>query len=235
MNGVMHSSALFAVSVVPLLVVAIMQAWGWRSAFYIFGMIGMLWSIVYYLIYRNRPEQHPGVNQAELAHIRGRSEEGAVDASKPASKKAKVPWGIILRSPNTWFLSVGYGTYNYSMYFFVYWLPSYLVEHHHVSIKSMGFLASVPLFSGAIGGVLGGALTDFVYKKTRNLRNARRIVCVMSLLGSALFLIPSAVIANPFTVVWCMSASGSSLPSSWDWLGPSPWISARSIAAQSPA
>jgi nitrate/nitrite transporter NarK len=202
----MHSFAVFAVSVVPLLVVAIMQAWGWRSAFYISGMVGVLWAIVYFAVYRDQPEQHAGVNEAELAHIRGRLANRSSDSAREL-EKPMVPWGVILRSPNTWFLSIGYGCYNYSMYFFVYWLPSYLVDHHHVSIKSMGFLASLPLFAGAIGGVTGGALTDFVYKTTGNLRNARRIVCVLSMLGSAVFLLPSAVIVSPMIVIWCMSGS----------------------------
>jgi sugar phosphate permease len=206
-NGAMHSCATFAVSIVPPLVVAIMQAWGWRSAFYIFGVVGVLWTIVYCLLYRNRPEQHGGVNEDELAHIRGRAADNTINAVRQEPKKPVVPWGIILHSPNTWFLSVGYGTYNYSMYFFVYWLPSYLVEHHHVSIKSMGFLASVPLFAGAIGGLTGGALTDFVYKKTGDLKRARRVVSVIALLGSAVFLVPSAVLAKPVAVIWCMSAS----------------------------
>lgn len=206
-NGLMHSSALFAVSVVPLLVVAIMQAWGWRSVFYVFGAVGVLWTVAYRAIYRDLPEKHKLVNKAELAHIRGRSADAAISAASEAQKKPVVPWGIILRSSNTWVLSIAYGCYNYSMYFFVYWLPSYLVEHHHVSIKSMGNLASLPLFAGAVGGVTGGALTDFVYKTTRNLRKARRIVCVLSMLGSAAFLVPSATVGNPVIVVWCMAGS----------------------------
>jgi MFS family permease len=71
----------------------------------------------------------------------------------------------------------------------------------------MGFLASVPLFSGAVGGVLGGTLTDIVYRKTRSLKNARRLVCVISQLGCAVFLLPSAVAVRPAVVIWCMAGS----------------------------
>ena len=210
-SGIMHSSGLVAVSVVPPLVVAIMLAWGWRGAFYVFGVAGLLWAIIYYLVYRDLPEEHKGVNQAELAHIRGRSADNTINPASDASRKRKVPWSLILRSPNTWFLSIGCGCFQYSLFFFVYWLPSYLVEHHHVSIKSMGWLASLPLMAGAVGGVTGGAVSDWLYKRTGDLRNARRIVCVSAMLGSAAFLVPSALIATPGVVVWCMSGSVFSL------------------------
>ncbi len=210
-SGVMHSSGLVAVSVVPPVVVAIMLAWGWRATFYIFGAAGLSWTILYYLVYRDLPEEHKGVNQAELAHIRGRSADHVINRVSENVQRRKVPWGVILRSPNTWFLSAGSGCFQYGLFFFVYWLPSYLVEHHHISIKSMGILASLPLMAGAIGGVTGGAVTDLLYKKTRDLRNARRMVCVVSMLASAAFLVPSAVLSKPGVVLWCMSGSVFSL------------------------
>jgi sugar phosphate permease len=210
-SGIMHSSGLVAVSVVPPMVVAIMLAWGWRATFYVFGVVGLLWTVAYYLVYRDLPEYHRGVNQAELAHIRGRSADNTINKASDISRKRAVPWSVILRSPNTWFLSMGSGCFQYSLFFFVYWLPSYLVEHHHVSIKSMGFLASLPLMAGAVGGVTGGAVSDWLYKRTGNLRKARRIVCVTSMLGSAAFLMPSALLDKPGVVVWCMSGSVFSL------------------------
>jgi sugar phosphate permease len=205
-SGLMHSFVNFSTSLVPPVVVVIMQAWGWRSVFYVFGMVGVLWAITYWLVYRDRPEQHSGVNEAELAHIRERSADGTVNVVKEEAK-TQVPWGIILRSPNTWFLSAAWACYVYNAYFFFFWLPSYLVEHHHVSMQKMGFLAALPLFAGGLGGVAGGALTDFFYKRTGNLRNARRYVCIMSMLGSAAFLAPSAVLQNPVAVSWCMAGT----------------------------
>jgi sugar phosphate permease len=205
-SGLMHSFVNFSTSLVPPVVVVIMQAWGWRSVFYLFGMVGVLWAITYWLVYRDRPEQHSGVNEVELAHIRERSADGTVNVVKEEAK-TQVPWGIILRSPNTWFLSAAWACYVYNAYFFFFWLPSYLVEHHHVSMQKMGFLAALPLFAGGLGGVAGGALTDFFYKRTGNLRNARRYVCIMSMLGSAAFLAPSALLQNPVAVSWCMAGT----------------------------
>ncbi len=43
----------------------------WRHAFWIFGAIGVVWCVIFWLWFRDRPDQHPGVNTAELALIRG--------------------------------------------------------------------------------------------------------------------------------------------------------------------
>jgi MFS family permease len=97
-NGLMHSFINFSVSLVPPVVVAIMGAWGWRSVFYICGVVGAAWAVFYWLVYRDRPEQHRFVNEAELAHIRGVSPDGSINIVRQEAKR-QVPWSIILRAP----------------------------------------------------------------------------------------------------------------------------------------
>jgi MFS family permease len=56
----------------------------WRHAFWIFGGIGVVWCVVFWWWFRDRPDQHPGVNAAELALIRGR-EKPVVPALETAA------------------------------------------------------------------------------------------------------------------------------------------------------
>jgi len=72
-------------------------AFGWRSIFHVFGLFGIVWSVVWWFMYRDRPEQHKRVNAAEADYIRG----GAAAASGE-KKKVKIPWKLILGSPSTW-------------------------------------------------------------------------------------------------------------------------------------
>jgi MFS family permease len=92
-------------------------------------------------------------------------------------------------------------------------------------MKEMGILASLPLLVGGIGGVAGGALTDAFYKRTGNLRNARRYVCIMSMAGAAVFLAPAALLQNPVIVASCMAGTCFFLASV---MGPS-WAVAMDI------
>ena len=86
-QGIVHFFSRFAVAITPLVSGHILLAFGWRWIFYIFGSIGVLWAVVFFTIYRDHPEDHPGVNQAELAQIRGRNTDGTMkplDRTRPA-------------------------------------------------------------------------------------------------------------------------------------------------------
>jgi sugar phosphate permease len=205
-NGATHSAGLFATSVVPLVAVSLMSAFGWRSVFWIFGSCGLIWSVAWYFLYRNLPEQSKWVNAAEVAYIQDRELDTA-KAPSAVKQAAKIPWKIILTSSNMWYLAFSYVAYNYISYFFYYWMPTYLVEHHHVTMQSMGWMASLPLAAGAIGSLSGGLVTDFVYKRTGKLKFARQFVLISSMVGAALFLIPAATVADPWSVVYCLAGA----------------------------
>jgi sugar phosphate permease len=70
-QGITHSASRLGAAIAPPVVVLIMTALGWRSAFYICGAVGIVWSALWYFAYRNLPEEHGLVNAAEIKHIRG--------------------------------------------------------------------------------------------------------------------------------------------------------------------
>ena len=205
-HGVTHSFSRLAVAIVPFLAVSIMVAFGWRWIFYIFGAAGLLWSLAFYLLYRNLPEHHTGVNRSELAHIRGCNLDGTI---KPVDlhRLLAPPWKIIFRSPNMWYIAAGYCCFYYGTYFYMTWFPTYLQQYRHLSVKAVGTLASLPLLAGMIGDIVGGTLTDAVYKKTGKLRFARRIVAAPAMLASAICLIPAALTHSSWTAILCLTAS----------------------------
>jgi sugar phosphate permease len=206
-HGVTHSFSRFAVAITPLVAVGIMVAFGWRTIFYVFGSAGMLWSVTFCVFYRNRPEEHKSVNQSELAHIRGRNPDGSIKPSVDPKSRPAVPWKTIFSSPNMWYIAAGYCCFFYGTYFFLTWFPTYLLEYRHLSIKSLGIVASLPLLAGMVGDIAGGSLTDGVYKKTGKLKFARRIVAAPCMLASAVCLVPAATSHSASTAVVCLTAS----------------------------
>ena len=205
-QGVTHSFSRLAVAIVPFIAVSIMIAFGWRWIFYIFAAAGLLWSVAFYLVYRNLPEEHPRVNHLELAHIRGRDAEGAVKRVDLHQQLAP-PWRIIFRSANMWYIAAGYCCFYYGTYFYMTWFPTYLLEYRHLSLRAVGRLASLPLLAGMVGDIVGGTLTDRVYKKTGKLKFARRIVAAPAMLASGVCLIPAAMTQSAWTAILCLTAS----------------------------
>jgi D-galactonate transporter len=206
-QGLTHSASRLGAAIAPPLVVLIITTLGWRWVFYISGMVGLVWSVWWYVSYRNLPEEHAMVNLAELARIRGRDENGEIKQAFVERNAASVPWGTLLRSPNMWAIMCAYFTYIYCLYIFLTWLPSYLVEFRHFTLLKVGLFASLPLLAGVVGDTVGGLATDWILKKTGNTKFARRSVAIVGLLGCAVFIVPAAFTENPYTAVYCLTAA----------------------------
>ena len=205
-QGITHSASRLGAAIAPPIVVLIMTTLGWRSVFYICGAVGIVWSVLWYFAYRNLPEEHGLVNEAELAHIRGTDETGSVNRPNIA-KKPSVPWGTLLRSPNMWAIMCAYFTYVYCLWIFLSWLPSYLVEFRHFTLLKVGFLASLPLWAGVVGDTVGGLATDWLLARTGNIKFARRAVAITGMLGCAVFIVPAALATEAYTAVYCLTAA----------------------------
>src|SRR5262249_49694720 len=91
-QGAVWMAGRFAGGVTPLVVLALIFETGtdkdkvvhWRHSFWIFGSLGLLWCIVFWWWFRDRPEQKATVNQAELDLIHG-------DEGPPEAAHARVP------------------------------------------------------------------------------------------------------------------------------------------------
>jgi sugar phosphate permease len=204
-QGFTHSASRLGAAIAPPIVTAIIVALGWRWAFYICGAIGVLWSLAWYVSYRNLPEDHPIVGQAELEYIRGRDESGKLNKAA-VEKRPKVPWSTLLLSPNMWAIMCAYFTYVYCLYIFLAWLPSYLVGARHLSADEARLLTSLPLSAMVIGNTFGGLATDWLLHKTGDTRFARRSVAIVGLLGSATFVVLAALTADTYTAVYFLTA-----------------------------
>jgi sugar phosphate permease len=205
-QGISHAASRLGAAVGPPIAVAIMIHYGWRSVFYVIGALSLLWSILYLVMYRNMPEETSLVSRAELARIRGLDEKGEIKKAN-IQKRPKVPWNILLKHGNMWAVMCAYATYIYSLWFFLSWLPSYLVEYRHFTVIKTGLFASMPLMAGVIGDAFGGWLTDKLLLKTNNLKFARRSVAIVAMLGCGTATLFAAMSASPFTAVYCLTVA----------------------------
>ena len=204
-QGTTHFFSRFAVAVTPLVAASIMLAFGWRAIFYIFGSLGLVWSIAFSAYYRNRPEEHAGVNRTELAQIRGLNPDGSL--KNLPSARPSVPWKRILTSSNMWFIALGYCCFFFGTNFYLTWYPTYLREHRHITLQALGVVGSIPLFAGMAGDLVGGSLSDLMFKRTGKARFARSVVAAPGFLLSGVFLIPAATTESAWASVLCLATS----------------------------
>lgn len=130
---------------------------GWRPVMWVYGAAGSFVAVLFWLLLRNRPEEHPLCNPAELALIRSDLPEGMASSQGQA---IPFPWRALLSSRSMWLMSISQLGTNVGWVFLVTKLPQYLDEVHQVSLDQRGLMQSVILCVGMGGMLLGGWLTD---------------------------------------------------------------------------
>ncbi len=188
-------------------------ALGLASGFYIFGAVGIVIAIAYYLLLRTYPRESRFVNEAELVHIAdGQSEP-------PTATRAMPPWKQLLGSGQVWAVGAQFAMVDYIQYVFVAWLPVYLLEAHHFSLKQMGIWGGVPELGFAFGTIACGVIGDYLIGKKLAGSESRAWFGGLGLLVCALALGLTAVSSQKWTTLvgltFALMALGFTITSSW--------------------
>src|SRR5580704_10571117 len=199
-QGITHAGSRLGAALTPPIVVLIMAKYGWRAAFLAFGVVGVIWSVVWYSYYRNTPEEHSGINQAERDFI-----------GSGRKRSDHIPWRMILSHGNLWILAVMYFCYNFNLNVYNDWFPTYLHDSRGMTLAKMGIYASLPLFAGTLGDLSGGWFSDHVLRRTGNVNLARRWVAIAGFLLSAAATIPATLTSDPRVSVALYSVAFFSL------------------------
>ncbi len=179
-QGITHSSSRIGNAVAPLVIAAIIASLGWRAAFFITGALSLLWVIAWYLYFRDEPATHPKMTPSELAEL---------PAYQNKKDRPPVPWGKLLRRilPVT-FVDFCYG---WTLWVYLTWIPSFFHSNYGLDLKKFALFTSFVLFAGVIGDSAGGIISDRWYRRSGNLKLARRGVLITGLLGSFAFTMPT--------------------------------------------
>jgi len=203
-QGITHAGSRVGAALTPAIVVWLMASYGWRMPFFAFGAIGLLWAAVWYWYYRDTPAEHAAVNSAERDLL-----ASSIGAGR-APYARTVPWGRILRSSTLWTLSLMYFCYAYCISVYLDWFPKYLHDHRGFDLKHMGMYASLPLFAGTGGALIGGWFSDHWAKRSGDLKTARRSVAVAGFLLAGGAILPATFTASATVSVWytCLAVFG---------------------------
>lgn len=176
----------------PVLV-SIQELMGWRGLFIVSGVIGIVWAIVWYFLYRD-PDKHKKISAEEYKLI----EEGGGLISRNASKmeKTKFEWSELaeaFKHRKLWGVYIGQFCLGSVSIFFLTWFPTYLVEFRGLNFLKSGFLASFPFLAAFAGVLISGFVSDFLTKKGYSAELSRKAPVLVGMLLS------SAIVGANFT------------------------------------
>ena len=200
-QGITHSFARLGGAVTPPIVLGISMLYGWRESFIILGVISIAWTILFVWYFRDTPLLHKGVSEKELKEI---STDTRKMRFSPSVTK-KTPWAEMIRK--MWLVTFVDFCYGWSLWVFLTWLPSYLKDARGFDLKQLALFTALPLMAGVIGDTLGGVVSDQILKRTGNLKLARRLMLVIGMGGSLIFILPVVSATDPLVAVALLSAS----------------------------
>jgi MFS transporter, ACS family, hexuronate transporter len=152
-TGIFSSGSAAGAVIAPPLIAWIALEFGWREAFLVPGILGLLWIPLWLHFYRPLA-QHPEVSAEHRAMLTAESLPGRNRKWSELLRQRKV-WGVVLPrflSDSVW-------------YFYLFWLPDYLQRERHLSLAEIGFYGWIPFLFADVGSIGGGALSDWLIRR----------------------------------------------------------------------
>jgi MFS family permease len=214
----------------------LLHAWqnAWPKVLLYYAELGLGWSIVFYLLFRSKPVQHPWINAAEIRLIAAEeaapgNAERTVELGQGPPRLDETPFRTdpvsnsvawqMATSLSVWALGFQWFFRSAGYQFFARWFPAFLQERYAMTVDESGFGASLPLLGVAVGSLLGGVIVDHTFRKTLSKKISRNVVSVISLLLCATCVAGSELCRSGQSFVALMAVgaifSGVSMPTGW--------------------
>ena len=140
--------------IAPPLIAGLTLVFGWRSAFVLPGLLGLVWLAGWLAIYRT-PAEYPGITRQELSELE--------DEPENANKNDR--WIALLKNRSVLALVLSRFVSDPVWYLYLFWIPEYLKRERGFSLTDIGMYAWIPFVAGAIGGMTGGRASDMLIAK----------------------------------------------------------------------
>lgn len=171
----------------------------WPYIFYLFGFLGVVWSVAWFLLVPFSPKTSKAIHPLERELI-------LTDKSTPDIRN--IPWKLILSHKAFWANYCGHMGFNWVLYTLLTYLPTYLNKRLNFDMGKSGFLTSGPYIGLLVGSVLVGRLADACIKnKWLPRHRSRQVFQFISFVLSGASLVTIGFVNNRvFAVILVISA-----------------------------
>lgn len=144
----------------------IVESYGWRIVFYIFGIAGVIMAALNWKILRDHPDDHPSISKTERDLIKS-SIEKHDGVARPNAKGSTLI--ELLKNPFVWIISLVYFALLMFLWGNLNWLPTYFMKARNSSLLKSGLFSAIPWIGAALGSFVLGWLSDrAIVIKTRS-------------------------------------------------------------------
>ncbi|GAB4041313.1 MFS transporter [Spirosoma gilvum] len=210
-TGILNAGSNMGVITTALLVPFLMQQFGWRGAFLISAVLGVLMLVIWWVSYA-KPEDTSKLSESEYQYILEEREP----SRKPAST-SRYSWGKLLSHRQTWAFCFGKIFADPVWFFYLTWLPDFLLTNNQLDqkldLKNFGIPFLIIYVVSDIGSVFFGWLATYWMKNGWSENKARKLAMLLCALSvTPIYLIPSV---HSFAGVVAMLALATAAHQGW--------------------
>jgi ACS family hexuronate transporter-like MFS transporter len=189
--GIINAGTAIGGVVAPPAIAAILAFADWPWVFFLSGAAGLLWTLWWVWEY-HLPAQHPRLTDAEKNEIRE-----VLTARGP--KEAGIPWLRLFSYPQVLGLVSAKFLTDAAWYFYMFWLPKYLLDERGFDTNKVGYYAWIPFAAAGVGCLLGGGFSSWLLRRGYSLNAARKIA-----LGASAAVMPLMFLVTHTPVQWAI-------------------------------
>ena len=183
----------------------IITMYSWELVFYLFGLLGIIWSFFWFKGFSSMPSENKKISDYELSKILNEA---------PSSENAKkVPFKNLIS--NLPFLAITVATFcnNWVLFTFISYMPKYVnsdisIGGLGISLESDTFLILIilPAVIGVISLLIGGFIVDTLIKQGLKVIVARKLFNSIGFFGAGvlIYLIPYQTSVEITLILLCL-------------------------------
>jgi len=186
----------------------LVSRYGWSMPFYVFGLTGLFWLILWFWQVRNDPRDDFRVGGAERELLK---------SIRPAGDPAieRVPWRRLLVNGPVMAILVAQGASGWTLYVLMSWLPSYFRDVQGLSIANAGLFSAGPWLAMALAMNAGGAISDRMIRRGTGITTMRKVMQCGGLVVTALFLLAARSADTPMLALTLLIVATAGLGFTW--------------------
>ncbi len=169
----------------------ILEAFGWRSLFYVYGFVGTALLIPWWILGQDEPPSQ------SIAPAQTEKEDVSVSPFEQAMTICRdAPWKGMLQSKGVWAMTLAHCSRNWGLYNWLSWMPTFYSQQYSIGVKDSAWLSVLPGLAGIVGGIVAGIAADWTVQNMQDPSNEEEKTKIRNIFQSLGLLGPAAVMAS---------------------------------------
>lgn len=168
----------FALLVTPIIVIQL----GWEWAFYLFGLVGLIWYVAWSRLVTTTPADHPTIDPDEKSFLAQAAQAGSKPSKAPPLKQ------LLMNGP-LWAIIIAHFCSNWTLYVLLSWLPKFVTDGLGVPFAAVGLVSMLPHITLFVCMNVAGVISDRMIQRGTDITRVRKIMQSISFGGLALCLL----------------------------------------------